>query len=412
MSETAGTIPAAMTPTAGSATPSGPQAAYQRLLQSGEISEDPRQAEVVERLDALAHELKTYQPPARTQPRGGLFARLGNRAPSTAEVPMGLYLHGDVGRGKSMLMDLFFNHTPVQAKRRAHFHEFMLDTHQRLHALRQQPGIDDALVTVADQLADAHHLLCFDEFLVTNIADAMILARLFEAMFKRGVIVVATSNFPPKRLYEGGLNRDRFVPFIDILLAHVEVMALAGPVDYRLSHLSDVPAYHTPLGPATDAKLDRIFAILAQGDPGQPERLAIGARHLDVPKAAEGVAVFDFNDLCAQPLGAADYLALTERYHSIILKNLPRLTPDKRNEARRFITLVDALYERRTMLFITADVPPDQLYASGDGAFEFQRTTSRLAEMQSQTYLNACRTRPSPETFKHFQPFALTSDLI
>ncbi len=391
--------------------PLGPAQAYRRLIEQGELAFDPVQAVCIDRLDALAAALAHYRPkpPQRT---GGFLSKLAHRAPPTADVPMGLYIHGDVGRGKSMLMDLFHAHVGLPQKRRAHFHEFMIDVQQRLHALRQADAADDVLMQVAADLARDQWLLCFDEFHVVDIADAMILGRLFQGLFRHGVVVVATSNWPPRRLYEDGLNRDRFLPFIDLLLAHVEVMALEGPVDYRLTHLKNVPVYHAPLGPATDAKLDRIFKVLAHGDPGRPEELEVGMRSLPVPKAADGVAFFGFDDLCARPLGAADYLALTERYHSIIMTGVPRLTADKRNEARRFMTLVDALYERRTMLFVSAEVPPEDLYPGGDGAFEFQRTVSRLSEMQSQSYLDACRTRPNAEAFKDFQPFALTSDLI
>jgi cell division protein ZapE len=379
----------------------------------GDLRPDPLQQAAAERLDRLARELEGYEPaPAAPKPSGGLLALLGlarEESPPAPPPPRGVYIHGDVGRGKSMLMDQFFAESPVRAKRRAHFHEFMLDVQRRLHAFRQDEGREDPLKRLAADLAAEHRLLCFDEFHVVDIADAMILGRLFEGLFEQGVVVVATSNWPPRRLYENGLNRDRFLPFIDLLLSRVDVVALEGPVDYRLQRLRDVPVYHHPPGPEADARLSEIFRTLADGAEGGPEELPVGSRRLRVPKAAGGVADFPFRDLCEQPLGPADYLALTERYHTLILRGVPLLTPNRRNEARRFMTLVDALYERRTMLFLSADVPPEALYARGDGSFEFRRTVSRLTEMQSREYLERCRERP--DAFEAFVPFALTSDL-
>ena len=379
----------------------------------GELRPDPLQQAAAERLDRLARELEGYEPaPAAThRSGGGLLALLGlgREEPPPVPPPRGVYIHGDVGRGKSMLMDQFFAESPVRAKRRAHFHEFMLDVQRRLHAYRQDEGREDPLKRLAADLAGEHVLLCFDEFHVVDIADAMILGRLFEGLFEHGVVVVATSNWPPRRLYENGLNRDRFLPFIDLLLSRVDVVALEGPVDYRLQRLRDVPVYHHPPGPEADARLDETFRTLADGGEGGPEDLPVGSRRLRVPRAAGGVADFPFRDLCEQPLGPADYLALTERYHTVILRGVPLLTPNRRNEARRFMTLVDALYERRTMLFLSADAPPEALYPRGDGSFEFRRTVSRLTEMQSREYLERCRERP--DAFEAFVPFALTSDL-
>jgi cell division protein ZapE len=382
----------------------------QAKIVAGELKPDPLQRAAADRLERLARELETYRPAAKPN-GGGLLGRLGfGRQDPPPEPPRGVYLHGDVGRGKSMLMDLFFAAVAFQPKRRVHFHEFMLDVQKRLHAMRQEGGREDPLKVLAARLAAEHRLLCFDEFHVVNIADAMILGRLFEGLFENGVVVVATSNWPPRRLYENGLNRDRFLPFIDLLLRKVDVVALEGPVDYRLQRLRDVQVYLSPAGPEADARLVEIFRTLADGDEGGPEELPVGSRRIKVPCSADGVAMFPFAALCEQPLGPADYLALTERYHSIILKGVPLLTPDRRNEARRFMTLVDALYERRTMLFISAAAPPEELYPRGDGAFEFRRTVSRLTEMQSSDYLERCRDRP--EGLPHFVPFALTSDLI
>lgn len=385
-----------------------PLATYRSLLENGELRPDPLQGAAAARLDLLARELEAAPPPKA----GGLLSRLGlGREPETAPAPRGVYLHGDVGRGKSMLMDLFAGAVRGVRLRRVHFHAFMLEVQRRLHGLREQGAREDPLQTLAAELAGEQRVLCFDEFHVVNIADAMILGRLFEGLFARGVVIVATSNWPPDRLYENGLNRDRFLPFIALLKTKVDVLALDGPVDYRLERLRDLAVYHHPLGPEADAALDATFAALTDGArPGSVE-LAVGTRTLKVPVAAGGVARFEFADLCSRALGAADYLALTERFHTLFLDRVPVLTPDRRNEARRFMTLIDALYERRMMLFLSAELPAERLYPSGDGAFEFQRTVSRLLEMQSSDWLAACRQRRPDELPKTFAPYALTSDL-
>lgn len=382
---------------------------------SGALRFDALQEAAAERLEQLALELARMaaQLPATVASGGGLRALFGRaREPVRPPAPRGVYLHGGVGRGKSMLMDLFFAEAPVAPKRRVHFHEFMLEVQKRLHGLRQQGKVEDPLKVLARDLAKESRLLCFDEFHVVNIADAMILGRLFEGLFEEGVVVVATSNWPPRRLYENGLNRDRFLPFIDLLLTKVDVLALDGPVDYRLQRMRELPVYHQPLGPDATAALEQAFLALADGKPAGPEEIAVGTRRLLVPRAAGEVAWLGFGDLCARALGAADYLALTERYHSLILSGVPLLTPDKRNEARRFMVLVDALYERRVMLFVAAAAAPEELYAAGDGAFEFQRTVSRLTEMQSQAYLEACCDRRPELLPQTFAPFALTNDLV
>ena len=383
------------------------RARYQTERARGGLQPDPAQALVVERLAALADLLVDYTPAVL---RPVWLDRLRGRAGRWQEPPPGCYIHGPVGRGKSMLMNLFFEVVPVAAKRRVHFHAFMLEVHARLNEQRRRTGPrQDPLAPLADALVDRAWLLCFDEFQVQNIADAMILGRLFEALFERGTVLVLTSNFAPGRLYEGGLNRDRFLPFIALLEARLEVIALDGARDYRLERLRDVATYHQPLDPATDARLEQVFAALTDGAQGAPEVLAVGSRQLEVPRAAKGVAWFDFEALCEQPLGAADYLALTDRYHTLLLSGVPRLTPDRRNQARRFITLVDALYDRRINLIIGAAATPAELYPAGDGAFEFQRTVSRLAEMQSRAYVES-----PPLTGEHacFTPFALTTDII
>jgi cell division protein ZapE len=383
----------------------------QARVARGELRPDPLQEAAAERLDRLARELGDARP-APAEPAGLLRWLARSREPAPPPAPKGVYLHGGVGRGKSMLMDLFFAEAPVTPKRRVHFHEFMLEVQRRLHELRQNGGGEDPLKVLAQALAGESRLLCFDEFHVVNIADAMILGRLFEGLFEQGVVMVATSNWPPQRLYENGLNRDRFLPFIDLLLTKVDVVPLDGPTDYRLQRLRDLPVYHHPLGPATTARLEQVLDALTDEAELAPEEITVGTRRLRVPKAASGVAWFEFEDLCERALGAADYLALTERYHTVILAGVPRLTPDRRNEARRLMTLVDAFYERKVMLIMAADAPAEALYASGDGAFEFQRTVSRLLEMQSSAFLAACRERRPDQLPTSFAPYALTSDLV
>jgi cell division protein ZapE len=385
----------------------GLRARYDALQAAGTLRADPAQARVVEALAALADRLEGYAPGGA---RAGWLDRLRGRE-RPAEAPRGLYIHGPVGRGKSMLMELFFEAAPVALKRRVHFHAFMLEIHARLDRQRKRAGAGrDPLDPLADALVEQAWLLCFDEFHVQNIADAMILGRLFEALFARGMIVVATSNFAPERLYEDGLNRDRFVPFIALLQERLEVLALEGGADYRLERLRDVPTYHHPLGAAAEARLEQIFQALTDGAAGAPAAVAVGSRRLQVPRAARGVAWFDFEALCEQPLGPADYLALTERYHTVMLSGVPRLTPDKRNQARRFITLVDALYDRRVNLVVSAAVPPADLYPTGEGAFEFRRTASRLHEMQSRAYVESAPLTGAAA--QSFTPFALTTDII
>ena len=365
------------------------EARYRERLEEGAIDADADQAHAVGELARLERELAGYRPAAE-RPRRGLFGRRAAGDPP----PAGIYLHGGVGRGKSMLMDLFHDTVRVEKKRRVHFHGFMLDVHVRLHARRRShPREGEPLLPLADALAAEAWLLCFDEFHVTNIADAMILGRLFDALFARGVVVVATSNWPPDRLYEGGLQRDLFVPFIERLKERVAVVPLEGQRDYRLDRLRELRVYWHPLGANARDGLERLFATMTDGNAGAAETLHVGMRHLPVPRASHGVAWFDFADLCERALGAADYLALTERYHTVIVDGVPMLTPDKRNEARRFMTLVDALYERGTHLVVAAEAPPEALYPEGDGAFEFQRTASRLNEMQSKDWVDRARER-------------------
>ncbi len=346
---------------------------YREALAGGELRPDPAQDRAARKLMALAQLLE--------KKRG--FSLFGRKA----EAPKGLYIWGDVGRGKTLLMDFFFQEAQVEKKRRAHFNSFMVDVHARIHAERQREGASDPIPVVAKALADEARLLCFDEFQVTDVADAMILGRLFDRLFAEGVTIVATSNTPPDRLYEGGLNRQLFLPFIEEIKQRLEVVELNGPTDYRLQRMAGVKVYLTPLGPDADAAMDAAWRQLTDTVKGKPYSLVILGRQLPIPQAARGVARFDFNDLCAQPLAAADYLALAQRFHSILLDHIPLLTPEMRNEARRFTLLIDTLYDEGVKLICSAAAPADQLYPAGDGADAFRRTASRLAEMQSQDYL-------------------------
>jgi cell division protein ZapE len=288
-----------------------------------------------------------------------------------------------------MLMDLFFRTAPVTAKRRVHFHAFMLEVHETLHRWRQEkPKQVDLIPALADKIAAETWLLCFDEFHVTNIADAMILGRLFTELFDRGVVVVATSNWAPDDLYQGGLQRDRFLPFIALLKEKLDVLELDAARDYRLQRLKDLSLYHSPLGPSSEAKMEQAFTRLSGGRPATPTSLTVQGRRLDVPRQAGRVAWFDFEELCARPLGAADYIALATHYPVMLIDRVPQLSSAQRDQARRFMTLIDELYEHHVIAVIAASDRPERLYPEGEGAIEFQRTVSRLNEMQSADYLS------------------------
>ena len=366
----------------------GPLAAYRARRREGHLRHDPGQLLAAEKLQSLHNALRGYQPAGNG---GGWKARLG-LARRRADPPQGLYIFGGVGTGKSMLMDLFFAGAPLERKRRVHFHAFMQEVQERLHAWRQDAANadkGDPLPVIGADLAQEAWLLCFDEFHVVNIADAMILGRLFETLFEKGVVVVATSNWPPDRLYEGGLQRERFLPFIALVKQRLDVLELDCGVDYRQQRLKDITTYHAPLGPKAEAALDKAFAELTEGATAAADSVHYKGREIPVPLAARGVARFSFADLCEQPLGPGDYLAIAGLYHTLVLSGVPRLTEDKRNEARRFMTLIDTLYEHRVKLIVAADAPPERLYPAGDGAVEFQRTVSRLQEMRSADYVAA-----------------------
>jgi cell division protein ZapE len=359
----------------------GPLALYRARRGAGDLAADPAQAMAAEKLQLLHHALKGYRP----QGNGSWRERLGLKRRQQEAAPQGLYIFGAVGRGKSMLMDLFYETAPVAAKRRVHFLEFMLETHEAMHRWRQS-NEGDPIPDLARRIAESSWLLCFDEFQVTNIADAMLLGRLFEALFERGVVVIATSNWAPDDLYEGGLQRDRFLPFIALLKERLDILQLDGPTDYRLLRMGDRPVYFSPLGPAATASLEETFALLTDGAPPEPLTLTMQGRRLTLPKAAKSAAFSDFDALCRQPLGSADYLALATHLQSLLIDGVPELTPDLVNETRRFMILVDALYEHGALLVMAADVPLDRLNTDGQAAFEFRRTRSRLSEMQSLAY--------------------------
>jgi cell division protein ZapE len=362
---------------------------YAALVNADKIEADAGQAALAERLVALERRLEQHHLARKSSSLGWLFAKRDKREPLK-----GLYVHGDVGRGKTMLMDLFFETNPVAHKRRVHFHEFMADVHERVHGYRQDikngaiPD-QDPIQRAAAVLADEAWLLCFDEFHVTDIADAMILARLFTRLFELGVVVVATSNLPPGELYKDGLNRALFLPFIGLLEQHCDVVRLDARADFRLEKLTGVQTWYVPDDAAAEAALDRAWRRLAGDGAGVPLELMVKGRAVKVPQAAMGIARFSFGDLCAQPLAASDYLKIAHEFHTLIVDHIPVMDVAQRNEAKRFIILIDTLYDHAVKLLASAQAQPDELYRGTEGfeALEFKRTASRLIEMRSQSYL-------------------------
>jgi cell division protein ZapE len=362
---------------------------YENLLAAKKLERDRAQERLLMQLVALERRVAAHRSARRTRPVGWLF---GGRAQD--EPVKGLYVHGDVGRGKTMLMDLFFEASPVVRKRRAHFHEFMADVHERVRAFRQRlkdGAIDgeDAIRLAAGEIAEESWLLCFDEFHVTDIADAMILGRLFARLFELGVVVVATSNVAPSELYKDGLNRALFLPFITMIERHMEVIELKARTDFRLEKLAGQKVWYVPADDDATAALDEAWRRLVGSSSGMPQELSVKGRRLRVPRAAMGVARFFFHDLCEQPLAAPDYLRIAHEFHTLIIDRIPVMGFDQRNAAKRFIILIDTLYDHAVKLVASAVAEPDALYQASDGyeAAEFKRAASRLIEMRSQSYL-------------------------
>jgi len=361
---------------------------YDALVTAKKLERDPAQEQLLGAFTVLEQRLAAHRS-ARRSRTGWLFGRNGHREPVK-----GLYVHGEVGRGKTMLMDLFFEASPIVRKRRSHFHEFMADVHERVRVFRQrikdgEIGGEDAIRLAAGEIAEESWLLCFDEFHVTDIADAMILGRLFARLFELDVVVVATSNVEPAELYKGGLNRSLFLPFIALMERHMQVLRLAARTDFRLEKLAGQKVWYVPADDAATGALDQAWRRLVGSSSGLPQELSVKGRKLRVPRAAMGVARFFFHDLCEQPLAAADYLRIAHEFHTLIVDGIPVMGFDQRNAAKRFIILIDTLYDHSVKLIASAEAEPDLLYRASDGyeASEFKRTASRLMEMRSEPYL-------------------------
>ncbi len=360
------------------------------LVAAGRIERDPAQQAAVAKLSEIEDKLATHHLASKSSSLGWMFASRKTQAPVK-----GLYLHGGVGRGKTMLMDLFFESSAVPRKRRVHFHEFMAEMHERVHFFRTrmksgEGNGEDAVLLAASAIAQDAWLLCFDEFHVTDIADAMILGRLFTKLFENGVVVVATSNVEPDDLYKDGLNRGLFIPFISMLKQHMDVMRVDARTDFRLEKLVKGKVWYVPDDAAAAAALDDAWSRLALDNDGGPATLMVKGHPVHVPKATFGAARFSFHDLCEQPLGAADYLRIAHEYHTIVLDHVPVMRYETRNAAKRFIALIDTLYDNSVKLIASAQAAPHELYRADEGyeAFEFDRTASRLIEMGSQSYLS------------------------
>jgi cell division protein ZapE len=374
-------------PGADTAAQRGPLPAFRAMVAAGELAPDLAQERAAQRLQQLWRRLRGYDPTPRSINGSSLLARLLRRESQPAH-PNGLYLVGEVGRGKSMLMDLFFAAADVRRKQRIHFHRFMQNVHARFHELRRDDQeIEDPIPPIADAIAAEAALLCFDEFQVNDIADAMILGRLFQALFDRGVVVVATSNVAPDDLFKGQPGRDAFLPFIELIKQRLDVEMMDAGRDFRRSRLRGLRTWLVPADARARRELDGAFRELTGSVEARPETLWVMGRTFVVPIAAQGVARFDFATLCGAARGPGDYLALAAQFHTLILDGVPRLSPDNYDAATRFIILVDTLYEHRVKLIASADAMPDQLYRRGENARMFERTASRLDEMQSNDWL-------------------------
>lgn len=364
------------------------RASLDRLVATREIEADPAQRALADRLDRLDQQLSATHLASKSSALGWLFGRA-----KPVEPVRGVYIHGDVGRGKTMIMDMFFRSASVSPKRRVHFHAFMTEVHERIgthrYAVREGTARgDDPMPPVAADIVKGARLLCFDEFSVTDVADALILSRLFRAMFEEGVVLVATSNVAPDDLYRNGLNRGLFLPFVDDLKKHVDVLRLEAKEDYRLASIGEENLYVTPLGPDADVRMEEVWQTLLGGKKPAPASLSVKGRTIAVPVAGNGAARFPFDDLLKRPLGAEDYLAIAKRFHTVMLDGVPVMAEDERNEAKRFITLIDALYDSGRRIVVSAAAPAETLYRGKNGteAFEFARAVSRLREMRSPAY--------------------------
>jgi len=363
----------------------GPFTKYHSKVANGDLSPDPAQEVLAKKLQNIFENLGDLYP---NRDEITWKERLGLRR-KKKKLIKGLYIYGDVGRGKSMLMDLFYETIPFEHKRRVHFHAFLQDVHARFNDFRaENPEGGDPIPSVAEAIAEETLVLCFDEFQVVNIVDAMILGRLFEGLFERNMIIIATSNRPPNDLYKDGLQREKFLPFIDLITLHLDVFHLGATKDYRLERMLGMRVYHQPLGPKTKQDLDNYFFELTKGYVAQSEQIIVKGRVITIEIAAGGVGRVSFKRLCGEALGPADYLAIAARYHTLILEEIPRMNEAQKNEAKRFITLIDALYESKVNLICSAAAPPNELYTLGEGVFEFERLVSRLMEMQSEAYLS------------------------
>ncbi len=351
-------------------------ARYEQRIRLGEIRDDPAQRQAISAFARVANDLGAVD-------ERSLFDRLLRRPQDKVK---GLYLWGGVGRGKTMLMDMFFAGLPAGGKRRAHFHGFMADVHDRIGAARRS-GLEDPISIVADEILSETRVLCFDELHITDITDAMLVGRLFTKLFEGGLVVVATSNVPPNGLYKNGLNRGLFVPFIELIKSHMQVLAFPDGEDFRLAKLKGQELYFVPDDDVARDRLQALWRELASESTTSRTTLEVQGRQLHVPMMSDGCAWFTFAELCEAPLGTRDYLAIAKAFHTVFLSGIPRLTPAKRNEARRFINLIDTLYDERVSLIASADAPPHEIYEAGDGVDLFARTASRLIEMQSEDYL-------------------------